>query len=71
MGPGVPDTLAMGLVIFCGVWIVTPHAGRYVSENIWKENAAETVSETKGENKNGTEECKEDYFLKVFLVGYT
>ena len=50
--------------------MVTPHAGRYVSENIWKENGAETVSDMKGENKYGIEEGKEDYFLKGFLVGY-
>ena len=31
----------------------------------------ETVSEMKGENKYGIKECKEDYFLKGFLVGYS
>ena len=51
--------------------MVAPHVWGYVSENIWKENSAETVSEMKGENKNGIEEGKEDYFLKGFLVGYS
>ena len=51
--------------------MVAPHVWRYVSKNIWKENGAETNSETKGKNKYGIDECKEDYFLKGFLVGYS